>query len=88
MYSVNLRLFFNKNSFNFKVQLEDDNIFTDLTKEADTLAGLVIEIAGKIPQKNEKINTKNFTFIVEAADKRRIKRIKLIQNKNNETKTN
>jgi len=38
----------------------------------------VIEIAGKIPLKNEKILSKYFTFIVEAADKRRVTRVKLI----------
>ena len=47
--------------------------FDDAKKEADTLAGLVMEIVGRIPVKNEKINYKNFTFIIEAADKRRIK---------------
>ena len=61
------------------IDLEDNSIFNGIKKDSDTLAGLVIEMAGKIPQKNEKINYKNFTFIIEAADKRRIKRIKLIK---------
>ena len=60
------------------IDIEDDTIFDSVRKDADTLAGLVIEIAGKIPQKNEKISHSIFTFIVEAADKRRVKRIKLI----------
>jgi len=62
------------------IDLQDDSIFDEVKNDADTLAGLVIEIAGKIPQKNEEINHKNFTFIIEAADKRRIKRIKIIRN--------
>ncbi len=62
------------------INIEDETIFDDINTEADTLAGLVIEIAGKIPLKNEKITYKNFTFIIEAADKRRVKRIKLIIN--------
>jgi gliding motility-associated protein GldE len=66
------------------LNLTNNNLLTDVTTEADTLAGLVIEIAGKIPQKNEKITIKNFTFIVEAADKRRVKRIKLIRHNNEE----
>ncbi len=61
------------------IDIDDDTIFDEVRKDADTLAGLVIEIAGKIPQKNEKVNYKNFSFIVEAADKRRVKRIKLIK---------
>jgi putative hemolysin len=62
------------------INIEDATIFDDINTDADTLAGLVIEIAGKIPLKDDKINYKNFTFIIEAADKRRVKRIKLIKN--------
>jgi putative hemolysin len=61
------------------IDIEDDTIFDDISKDADTLAGLVIELAGKIPQKNERLKYKSFTFIVEAADKRRVKRVKLIK---------
>ncbi len=66
------------------INIEDNSIFDEVRKDSDTLAGLVIEMAGKIPQKNEKITYENFTFIVEAADKRRVKRVKLIKNKINE----
>ena len=58
--------------------LEDNSIFTEMKKEAETLAGLIIEISGRIPQKNEKVNFHNLSFIIEASDKRRIKRVKLI----------
>ena len=78
-------IFEGKTSLNdiFKlIKIEDETIFDDINTDADTLAGLVIEIAGKIPLKNEKINYKNFTFIIEAADKRRVKRIKFIINNN------
>lgn len=62
----------------FKViNIDDDEFFRDKKIDAETLAGLVIEIAEKIPQKNEKIILKNLTFTVEASDKRRVKRIKL-----------
>ena len=66
-----------------KIISPNENPFTELTKDADTLAGLVIEAAGKIPQKNERIVVDNFIFIVEAADKRRVKRVKLINTNNN-----
>jgi CBS domain containing-hemolysin-like protein len=62
------------------VDLEDSTPFTEMKKEADTLAGLIIEVSGKIPQKNEKINFLNFSFTVEASDKRRIKRVKMVIN--------
>ena len=45
--------------------------------ESDTLAGFCIENAGKILLKNEKIIFENYTFTVEASDKRRIKKIKI-----------
>ena len=45
--------------------------------EAETLAGFIIEVSGKIPKKNERIRVGNYLITVEAADKRRIKRIKL-----------
>lgn len=60
------------------IELEDETIFDEVRNEADTLAGLIISIAGKIPQKNEKINHKHFSFTIEAADKRRVKRVKVI----------
>ncbi|MDG1475735.1 MAG: gliding motility-associated protein GldE, partial [Vicingaceae bacterium] len=60
------------------IDLEDESIFDEVRNEADSLAGLIIGIAGKIPQKNEKINHKHFSFIIEAADKRRVKRVKIL----------
>lgn len=45
--------------------------------ESDSLAGLVLELAGRIPLKNEKIKFGNYQFTIEAADKRRVKRIKV-----------
>ena len=52
--------------------------------EADTLAGLVLELSGKIPKKNEKIKLNSFTFTVDAADRKRIKRIKVTLNDSDE----
>lgn len=51
--------------------------FEEVKGESDTLAGFVLELTGKIPMKNEKINFENYTLTVEAADKRKINRIKL-----------
>ncbi len=59
------------------LKLDDEKPFEEAKGDADTLGGLVIELAGKIPQKNERISYRNYIFTVEAADKRRIKRIKL-----------
>lgn len=51
--------------------------FDDARGEADTLAGFVLEIAGKFPEKNEEIEFDDIVFRVESRDGRRIKRIKV-----------
>ncbi len=55
----------------------DRKIFDSVHGEADTLAGMVLEIAGKIPEKNEKVYFDKYCFIVESADKKKINRIKV-----------
>lgn len=45
--------------------------------DADTLGGLVVEIAGRIPAINEKVTYKSIDFFTEAADKRRVKKVKV-----------
>lgn len=55
----------------------DGELFEEVKGEADTLAGFIIEQAGKIPKKNEKIKFDRYLFTIEAADKRRVKQIKL-----------
>lgn len=71
--------------FEGKVQLNDfckvvscdDDIFDDIRGDAETLAGLILEITGRIPAKNEKVRHKNFNFTIDAVDNKRIKRIKV-----------
>lgn len=58
----------------FKIEGEE---FEKQKGEADTLAGFILEIAGRIPVKNQKVPFANFEFTIESADKRRIKRVKV-----------
>jgi CBS domain containing-hemolysin-like protein len=58
----------------------DDRIFEDAKGESDTLAGLLLELAGKMPEYHESIPFGDFVFRIEARDKRRIKRIKVTRN--------
>lgn len=62
----------------YKIIGIDGNDFEESKGEADTLGGFITEQAGKILLKNEKINFNNYTLIVDAADKRKLKRIKVI----------
>lgn len=62
------------------MQIEDD-FFEDVEGEADTLAGLLLEIKGEFPQQEEKITYKHLVFQVVEMDQRRIVKIKLIVSK-------
>lgn len=61
----------------YKILAIDGEIFENEKSESDTLAGFVIELAGKILKKNERVTFHNYTFTVEAADSRKVKRIKV-----------
>ncbi len=61
----------------YKVLNIDGDEFEELKGESDTLAGFIIELSGKIPSKNEKLKFENYTFTIEAADKRKVKRVKV-----------
>jgi putative hemolysin len=67
------------NDFLKIVDIEDD-LFNDVKGDADTIAGLILELTGEIPEKNKKIDFKNLTFTIESVDKRRIKLIKVTLN--------
>lgn len=60
-----------------KVMELDDHYFEDVQGESDTLAGLVLELEGRIPEAGLKIKCKGFLFEVFEADARRIKKIKV-----------
>jgi gliding motility-associated protein GldE len=59
----------------------DTNVFDEARKEADTLGGMILELNGDLPEEGKEINFGDFTFKVEAVDKRRIKRIKVTRKK-------
>jgi putative hemolysin len=56
------------------------NAYEAAKGEADTLAGFIIEQSGKIPLKGEKLIFEDLTFTIEAADKRKVKRVKITLN--------
>ena len=55
----------------------DGEAFEEAKGEADTLAGLILELEGRIPTKNEKIRFNHLLFTIESADNRKIKRVKI-----------
>ena len=61
----------------YKITGTDDHIFDDYKGDADTLAGLILELEGEIPPVHEKLECENFVFSIEEVDNRRIKKIKV-----------
>ncbi len=61
----------------FKVVDAEESDFAEQAAEADTLAGFLLEVAGKFPEVSEEIKFKNYLFKVESLEGRRIKRIKV-----------
>jgi len=61
----------------FKISKCDDTVFDSVQGDAETLAGLILELKGEIPALKEKIVYNQFTFTIEAVDKRRIKQLKV-----------
>ena len=56
----------------------DDVTFDEVAGDADSLAGLLLEIKGDFPRQNEVINYRNFSFEVLEMDDRRIVKVKVI----------
>ena len=61
----------------FKVTEIDSKEFEKITEEVETLAGMILEIKGEMPVKNEKLQYNHFVFEILQVDNRRIKKVKL-----------
>ena len=59
------------------LKLEDDSIFEVHKGEAETIAGFVLEISQGFPKQDSKVIFKNYVFVIESIDKKRLKRIKV-----------
>lgn len=60
------------------LDIEDDS-FAGIEGDFDTLAGMLLELHGNIPDKNTKVKHQQFTFAVESLDYKRIKKIRITQ---------
>lgn len=55
----------------------DGDLFEEHKGESETLGGFVLELTGRIPQKGERVSLENYTFTVESADNKRVRRVKV-----------
>ena len=65
-----------------KVLNINEELFEEVRGESETLAGLILELTGEIPLKDQVIKYGDFIFRIESADRRRIKEIRVEINKN------
>ena len=61
-----------------KVIKEDVSEFEDVKGESESLGGLLLEINSDLPKLGERIIFQRFEFIIEAADNKRILKVKVI----------
>ena len=57
----------------------DADYFEEIEGESDTLAGMILEIEGRIPEAGFKCSYKDFSFEIVEADKKHIIKIKVIR---------
>ena len=62
----------------FKILDLDDDTFEEVEGDADSLAGLLLEIKGDFPELHERIDFENFTFEVTELDGHRISKVKVV----------
>jgi putative hemolysin len=60
-----------------KTMDEKEDFFDAVKGEADTLAGLILELKGEIPRKNETFSYRHYSFTVKSVDTRRITQIQV-----------
>ncbi|WP_162897367.1 gliding motility-associated protein GldE [Aquimarina sp. AD1] len=62
------------------LKLEDQTVFESKKGDAETIAGLLLEISGSFPKRGDVIVLEEYVFKIESLDNKRIKRIKLTIN--------
>ncbi len=64
----------------YKVTELDDELFDEVKGDAETVAGLLLELQGGFPRMKDVMECKGIEFTVLAMDKRRIKEVKVFLN--------
>ena len=66
----------------YKITGIDDNFFDEIQGEAESLAGIILELRGEFPAKGETLAYKNLRFKIDQFDNRRIEKIRVHIGKN------
>lgn len=62
----------------YRVLGVDGEVFEENKGDSGTLGGFVLELTGRIPKKGERVDLRNYSFIVEASDNKRVRRVKVV----------
>jgi len=62
----------------YRVLDVDGALFEENKGDSGTLGGFVLELTGRIPKKGERVELRNFTFVVEGSDNKRVRRVKVV----------
>ena len=62
----------------YRILQLDDDAFEEVEGDADTLAGLLLEMKGDFPKPHERIDYRNFKFEIVELDGHRISKIKVV----------
>ena len=62
----------------YKILDIDDDVFEEVEGDADTLAGLMLELKGDFPKPHERITYRHFKFEIVELDGHRISKIKVV----------
>ncbi|MDR1198201.1 MAG: gliding motility-associated protein GldE [Prevotellaceae bacterium] len=86
----NTYLFEGKTSLNdfCKIMNLDNDYFDEINGDAETLAGLILEICGEIPSGGREIEFRQFGLKIENSDVKRIKEIKVTVKSQNDDDSN
>ena len=78
--NANTYIFEAKTSINdfCKITGYEDDIFDEIKGDSDSLAGIILEELGEIPDKGTTFTYRNFDFKILTVDNRRIKQVKVI----------
>ncbi|QQR85363.1 MAG: gliding motility-associated protein GldE [Flavobacteriales bacterium] len=61
----------------YRILNTDGKVFDENKGNSETLGGFILELTGRIPRKGERVDLRNFTFTVESADNKRVRRVKV-----------
>ncbi|MBK7553216.1 MAG: gliding motility-associated protein GldE [Flavobacteriales bacterium] len=61
----------------YRVLNIDGKVFEENKGSSETLGGFILELTGRIPRKGERVDLRNYTFTVESADNKRVRRVKV-----------